>query len=236
MTGNLYLIPVDLGNDSIDEVIPQKVLELTRKLDYFIVEDIRTARRYLSKIKTGHCIDDIRFSILNEHSKSEDIASLLKSVVEGHDVGVMSEAGLPGLADPGADVVRIAHEKGIRVIPLVGPSSIFMALIASGMNGQNFAFVGYLPVKPKEREQRIWMLESRSLNERQSQLFIEAPYRNNQLLTSLLSVCRKNTRLCIAYNISHEDEFIVTKTIGAWKKQTPDLHKKPCLFILNAGC
>jgi 16S rRNA (cytidine1402-2'-O)-methyltransferase len=235
MSGNLYLIPVNLGSDSIDGVVPQKVQECTRRLDYFIVEDIRTARRYLSKIKTYCRIDDILFSTLNEHSKPEDIAGLLDPVMNGRDAGVMSEAGLPGLADPGSDVVRIAHEKGIRVVPLVGPSSIFMALIASGMNGQNFAFIGYLPVKAGEREQRIRMLENRSMSEKQSQLFIEAPYRNKQLLAALLSVCRKNTRLCIACNITMDDEFIATKTIEAWKKQLPDLHKKPCLFILDAS-
>ena len=234
MTGTLYLIPTDLGNNTIDDVIPQKVAEVTRTLNYYIVEDVRTARRYLSRIKTKHLIDDIHFSVLNEHSKPEEIAGLLKPAIEGNDIGVMSEAGLPGLADPGADVVRIAHQKGVKVVPLVGPSSIFMALTASGMNGQNFAFVGYLPVKPNEREQRIRQLENRSRNEGQSQLFIEAPYRNNQLLTSLLSACNKSTRICIACNITLDDEFIVTKTVEAWKKQLPDLHKKPCIFIIDA--
>lgn len=234
MYGKVYLIPTDLGGELINDVIPEKVIEITRQLKYFIVEDVRTARRYLSCIKTQHVIDDIQFSVLNEHSKAEDIAELLLPAIQGNDMGIMSEAGLAGLADPGADAVRIAHEKGIKVVPLVGPSSIFLALIASGMNGQNFAFVGYLPVKPNERDQRIRMLENRSRNEKQSQIFIEAPYRNNQLLSSLLSVCHKSTRLCIACNITQTDEFIATKTIAEWKQHVPDLHKKPCIFIIQA--
>lgn len=234
MYGTLYLIPTDLGDSSVADVIPQKVADVTRKLSHFIVEDVRTARRYLSRLKTEHCIDDLHFSTLNEHSRPEDIVELLKPAIEGNDVGILSEAGLPCLADPGAVVVRMAHERGIKVIPLVGPSSIFLALIASGMNGQNFAFVGYLPVKPNEREQRIRVLENRSKHEQQSQLFIEAPYRNNQLLASLINTCNKTTRLCIACNITQGDEMIVTKTIEGWKKHLPDLHKKPCIFIIQA--
>lgn len=232
MKGKIYIIPATLGDTGIDTV-PQATVEATRAIRHFIVEDTRTARRYLSKIKMPVKIDDLIFLELNEHTKSDEIEQLLIPALEGNDVGIISDAGVPCVADPGAAVVDYAHRKRIQVVPLVGPSSILLALMAAGMNGQNFAFAGYLPVKEQERCRRIQMLEKRSRQERQTQIFIEAPYRNVQLLKSFIQACNPDTKLCIAANITLADEFIKTLSIAEWKKTEPDINKKPCIFIMQ---
>lgn len=233
MSPTLFLIPTTLGDNNFGSCIPDNVAETTRQLRHFIVEDIRTARRYLSKLKMPIPIEDLYFYELNEHTKPEEFAPLLQPLLEGNDVGLMSEAGVPAVADPGKDIVYIAHQKKIKVAPLVGPSSILLALMASGLNGQNFAFNGYLPIKDQDRIQQIRALEKRSVLEKQAQLFIEAPYRNAKLLEAFLSACNDNTSLCIALDLTLEDEWIQTKTIAQWKKSKPDINKKPCIFIMQ---
>jgi len=230
MQGTLYLIPTTLGSDRWEEVIPQKVVEITQSLKYFIVEDERTARRYLSRLGMPIAINELGFDILNEHSTQTDVENLLRLLLSGESVGMLSEAGVPAVADPGSSLIRLAHSKSIRVVPLTGPSSITMAAMACGLNGQNFAFVGYLPIKINERERRIRQLEQRSKDEKQTQLFIEAPYRNNQLLKSLLSTLHSETYLHISCDLTLPKEFVATHRVKEWKKQMPDLHKRPSIF------
>lgn len=228
----LYLIPTSLGETDLDRILPAYNNEIVNRLDFFIVEDVRTARRFLKKINPATDIDSKTFYLLNQHTRPEEIAGFLKPLNEGREVGIISEAGCPAIADPGADVVAIAQEKGFKVVPLVGPSSILLALMASGFNGQSFAFNGYLPVQPADRTKAIKRLENRAHNEKQSQIFIETPYRNMKMLQDIISVCQPSTRLCIAADITLETEFIRTKTIKNWKNQLPDLNKRPCIFIL----
>lgn len=228
----LYLIPTSLGETDLDRILPAYNNEIVNRLDFFIVEDVRTARRFLKKINPATDIDSKTFYVLNQHTRPEEIAGFLKPLSEGREVGVISEAGCPAIADPGADVVAFAQEKGFKVVPLVGPSSILLALMASGFNGQSFAFNGYLPVQPADRTKAIKRLENRAHNEKQSQIFIETPYRNMKMLQDIISVCQPTTRLCIAADITLETEFIHTKTVNDWKKQLPDLNKRPCIFIL----
>ena len=208
---------------------------VVKNLHYFVVENTRTARRHLKKMVPEIIIDDLDFKELNEHSKQFELEMLLEPIRQGFDVGILSEAGCPGVADPGADLVRLAHMSGIKVIPLVGPSSILLSLMASGMNGQNFAFIGYLPVKPPERAKAIRDIERHSAKEKQTQIFIEAPYRNTKLVEDLLTICSEQTRLCIAVDLTMETEFVVTKSIAAWKKSIPDINKRPAIFLLQ-GC
>jgi 16S rRNA (cytidine1402-2'-O)-methyltransferase len=228
----LYLIPTTLGETDLDRILPAYNNEIVNRLDFFIVEDVRTARRFLKKKNPATDIDSKTFYVLNQHTRPEEIAGFLKPLSEGREVGVISEAGCPAIADPGADVVAIAQEKGFKVVPLVGPSSILLALMASGFNGQSFAFNGYLPVQLADRTKAIKRLENRAHSEKQSQIFIETPYRNMKMLEDILAVCQPATRLCIAADITLETEFIRTKTIRDWKKQLPDLNKRPCIFIL----
>lgn len=232
MTAIVYLIPTTLGETPIDSVLPQQVKEVVLATKHFIVEDIRTARRFISKLKLGIEIDSLTFYELNEHTNLTEVQGMLKPALEGFDMGIISEAGVPGVADPGADAVAVAHQLGLKVVPLVGPSSILLSLMASGLNGQNFAFLGYLPIKPNERTKALKNLEARSLKENQTQIFIETPYRNASLLKDLLQVCNPQTRLCIAADITMESEFIVTKKIGDWRKQVPDIHKRPTVFLI----
>ena len=228
----LYLIPSTLGDVSPQDVIPQKTLQILKKLDHFIVEEERTARRFLIKAGINKPVDAITFFILNEHTGKENLSSFFEN--SGNtDMGLLSEAGVPAVADPGTDLIRVAHRMGFRVVPLVGPSSVLLAVMASGLNGQNFAFTGYLPVKTDERAARIRFLEKRSLMENQAQVFIEAPYRNNQLMKSILETCSPETWLCIASNITLEKEWISTRTIAEWKREIPDLNKQPSVFILQ---
>jgi 16S rRNA (cytidine1402-2'-O)-methyltransferase len=230
----LYLIPTTLGETSVEKVLPADLMKVVSTLQYFVVENTRTARRHLKKMVPEIVIDDLDFKELNEHSKPFELEVLLDPIRLGFDVGILSEAGCPGIADPGADLVKLAHQKGIKVVPLVGPSSILLSLMASGMNGQNFAFIGYLPVKSPERAKAIRDIERNSARDKQTQIFIEAPYRNAKLLEDLLSVCSEQTSLCIAVDLTLESEFVVTKTIAAWKKAVPDINKKPGIFLLQS--
>ena len=230
---NLYLIPITLGESELESVIPATHREIILSISHFIVENVRTARRFLKKVDREIDIDNLHFYELNKHTDKKQLHSYLEPLNQDLHVGIMSEAGCPGVADPGADVVRIAHEKNIKVVPLVGPSSILLAMMASGMNGQNFAFNGYLPIKKNEKAQQIKLLEKRIYTENQSQLFIEAPYRNLQLLDDLLQNCQPHTKLCIACDLTLETEFIKTQSIDGWKKSKPDIQKRPAIFVLG---
>jgi 16S rRNA (cytidine1402-2'-O)-methyltransferase len=230
--GSLYLIPTVLGICNIDSVIPHKVLEITRSLKYFIVENERIARRYLKLNNAAVNIDKLNFMIYDEHSHQAQLKNYLNPVLRGYDTGLLSEAGCPAVADPGSKIVRLAHKLNIRVIPLVGPSSVILALMSSGLNGQNFVFAGYLPVKKNERIAAIRRLEQKSLIAKQTQIFIETPYRNNQLLSDILLTCQPSTLLCIASQITTPDEYIKTKSIKEWKANRPDLNRKTTIFLL----
>ncbi|MBK7710309.1 MAG: SAM-dependent methyltransferase [Bacteroidales bacterium] len=232
MAGNIFLIPVTLGGDDFQKVIPEKVLSQTKLLRYFIVEEIRSARRFLRLIDKSFPIDDTVFMELNEHTGDTDISDYLEPAVKGSDIGVMSEAGLPGIADPGAKIIALAHKKKIRVIPLAGPSSIILALISSGFNGQNFTFNGYLPVRPAERNSRIRELEKKA-HEGYAQIFMETPYRNQKMLESVISTCSDDTMLCIAADITLPSEFIRSMKISEWKKNIPTLNDKMVVFVLQ---
>ena len=228
----LYLLPVTLGDTSVETVLPSYNKEIILGIRHFIVEDVRSARRFLKKVEKAIDIDALSFYPLNKHTSSEAISGYLKPLQEGCPMGVISEAGCPAVADPGADVVAIAQRKNLRVIPLVGPSSIILSVMASGFNGQSFAFHGYLPIEPTERVKRIKQLEQRIYNENQTQLFIETPYRNNKLAEDILRNCRPQTKLCIAANITCEGEYIRTKTVKEWQGRLPDLSKIACIFLI----
>jgi len=233
MQGKLYLLPITLGDSKIESIIPQDVIAKTIEIRHFVVENIRTTRRYLRQLDKSFPIDDSQFNELNKHTKLQQIESYLEPIKKGLDVGVMSEAGVPGVADPGASVVELAHEKNIQVVPFVGPSSILLAVMASGLNGQNFAFNGYLPIKPNERTKVLKHLEKRSIQEQQSQLFIETPYRNQAMFDDIIKSCLPETKICIAADITLETEFIKTDRVRNWKNIKPDLNKRPCLFIIQ---
>jgi len=229
---NLFLIPTSLGESDFNRILPSQNTETVSVLRYFIVEDVRTARRFLKKANPDIDIDSLTFFILNQHTSPEELSDFLKPMFNGNDMGVISEAGCPAIADPGADVVAIAQKNNFIVIPLVGPSSILLSLMASGFNGQNFAFVGYLPIQPDERSKAIKKLESRVYSENQTQIFIETPYRNMKMLEEILKVCQPSTRLCIAADITLDTEYIKTKTMKEWKTQLPDLNKRPSIFLI----
>lgn len=228
----LYLIPVTMGDTPIDKVLPKHNTDIINSLSFFIVENIRSARRFLKKCNPEIDIDALTFYELNKRTLSKDIASFLNPIRNGESVGVISEAGCPAIADPGADVVAIAQRNNYKVVPLVGPSSILMSLMASGFNGQNFAFNGYLAIGGKERERELKALENRVYRENQTQIFMETPYRNNKMAEDILQHCKPQTKLCIAMNITCHNESIVTKKIGAWKGKLPDMHKQPCIFLI----
>ena len=231
--GTLYLIPVTLGDDNINQVLPPDVVNIAQNLENFVVESEKSARHFLSSIKTAKPVRELKLNLLNEHTLDKDIAALLTPLLAGKDVGLMSDAGCPGIADPGAKLVELAHLKNIKVVPFVGPSSILLSLMASGLNGQQFAFLGYLPVDKQARNVRLKEIEKRSQTHKETQVFIETPYRNQHMLEALLSVCQPNTRLCVACDISLTTEMIATKTIVGWKKSPlPDLHKRPTVFLL----
>ncbi len=232
--GKLYLIPTTMGDSEINKVLPTFNSELINNINYYIVENIRTARRFLSKSKIKNSIDDLEFFLLNKHTKYNELSSFLLPIYEGNDIGIMSEAGCPGIADPGSDIVKIAHEKNIDVIPLVGPSSILMALMASGMNGQNFAFNGYLPIDKNDRIKQLKNDEILSEKENQTQIYIETPYRNIQLITSIIKTLKASTRLCIATDISLNTEYIKTKTVKEWSRNVPNINKRPTIFLFHA--
>ena len=232
VNGRIYLIPVTLGGDDFLKVIPEKVIGLTRQLRYFIVEDIRSARRFLRLIDKEFPINDSVFFELNEHTGESDITNYLEPIFNGSDIGVLSEAGLPGIADPGAGIIAMAHRKRITVTPLSGPSSILLALISSGLNGQNFSFNGYLPVKPAERSAKLRELEKKA-GEGYAQIFMETPYRNQKMLESLITTCHKNTLLCIAADITLPTELIRTMKISEWKRDLPLLNDKLVVFVIQ---
>ncbi|MCR8918093.1 SAM-dependent methyltransferase [Bacteroides gallinaceum] len=228
----LYLLPVTLGETPIERVLPSYNKEIILNIKYFIVEDVRSARRFLKKVDASVDINSLTFYELNKHTLPEAISDYLRPLADGHSMGVISEAGCPAVADPGADVVAIAQRKRLKVVPLVGPSSIILSVMGAGFNGQNFAFNGYLPIDPAERARRLKELENRVYQENQTQLFIETPYRNQKLMEEILHVCRPQTRLCIAANITCEGEYIQTRTVKEWKGHLPDLNKIPCIFLI----
>lgn len=228
----LYLIPTTLGETELDKILPAYNTEIVSALKYFIVENVRTARRFLKKVNREINIDELTFFELNQHTKPEEIAQFLKPLKDGNDMGVISEAGCPAVADPGADVVALAQQQGVQVVPLVGPSSIVLSLMGSGFNGQSFAFLGYLPVTQGDRVKALKKMESRVYTEHQTQIFIETPYRNMKMLDDILATCQSQTKLCIAADITLDTEFIKTKPVSAWKTQKPDLNKRPCIFLL----
>jgi len=228
----LYLVPTSLGETDFNSILPAQNTEIVTALRHFIVEDVRTARRFLKKANPAIDIDLLSFYVLNQHTSPEELSGFLKPMFDGNDMGVLSEAGCPAIADPGADVVAIAQRNNFTVVPLVGPSSILLALMASGFNGQSFAFVGYLPIQPAERAKTLRKLEGRAYSENQSQVFIETPYRNMKMLEEILQTCQPATRLCIATDITLSTEFIKTKSVKDWKSQLPDLNKRPCIFLI----
>ncbi len=233
---SLYLIPVTLGDTPHERVLPAYNKEVILKIRHFIVEEVRTARRFLKQVDRDINIDELTFFPMGKHADAALFSKYLEPLRQGHDVGVISEAGCPAVADPGADVVAIAQREGLHVVPLVGPSSILLAVMASGFNGQSFAFHGYLPINPADRAKRIKQLESRSSHERQTQLFIETPYRNEKMVADILAACSPRTRLCIASSLTNADEYVRSLTVKEWKQTPmPVLHKKPTIFAIYAG-
>lgn len=233
--GTLYLLPVTLGDDLLAKALPNDTIHLARRLEFFVVENEKTARRFLSAAKTAKPIRELNMQVLDEHTPEKSLPDLLAPLLAGHDVGLMSEAGCPGIADPGAQLVALAHRKRIPVKPLVGPSSILLALMASGFNGQCFSFVGYLPSEKSARVQRLRELEQRSRKQAETQIFIETPYRNQHLLEDIINTCHADTRLCVAANLSLENESITSQRTAEWKSRPlPDLHKQPTVFLLLA--
>ena len=233
-SGILYLIPTTLGNDNTDKVIPQYNYAIINSLDEFIVEELRSARRFLRKANFNKDFDNVIFYVLNKHTKYEESIYYLESLKKGKNIGLLSEAGVPCVADPGAKIVKMAHKSNIKVIPLTGPSSIILSLMASGFNGQNFAFIGYLPIKENERKRKIKELEDLAFTKNQTQIFIEAPYRNIQVFNSLIKVCSNKTQVCVACNLTLENEYIASKSVFEWKKYKPDIYKKPTVFLISA--
>ena len=232
--GRLYLIPSPLGDNGPSEVIPAPVLESPKGFRTFVVEEIRTARRYLSKAGLKGHIGELQFHELNEHTEPAVIEGYLRLFDGGNDVALISEAGLPAVADPGAQLVALAHSHGIEVVPAVGPSSLMLALMASGLNGQSFAFCGYIPAKTDERRNRLKTLEKVSAQLKQTQILIETPYRNDSLFADILSVCSPSVRVCVAANITMPDAYIKTKKVSEWKKEGLVIGKRPCVFLILA--
>ncbi|MCB9365451.1 MAG: SAM-dependent methyltransferase [Flavobacteriales bacterium] len=232
-TGTLYLIPVTLGETPINQVIPEYNTQLINEIDTYIVENIKTARRFLKRSGITIPIPEITFYELNKRTQLEDLASFMKPLLAGKNVGVLSEAGCPGVADPGADIVDMAQQRNIKVVPLVGPSSILLSLMASGFNGQSFCFNGYLPKEQKERVAKLKELERRVYSQKQTQLFIETPFRNVNLFEDVLKNLNDNTKLCIAIDITLPTEQIITKSVIEWKTTKINLHKRPCIFLIG---
>ena len=230
--GKLYLIPTPLGEGDPARVLPASVLEVIPTLNCFVVEELRTARRFLSAAGLKGHIDELEFHELNEHTRPQEVEAFAKLFEEGRCVGLLSEAGLPAVADPGALLVALCHRHGIEVVPLVGPSSLMLALMASGLNGQSFAFVGYIPAKTEERRAALRTLEKRSASARQTQILIETPYRNDSLMADLLSCLNGHTRVCVAANLTCPDQFIQTHTVAEWKSKPVTIGKRPCVFLI----
>jgi 16S rRNA (cytidine1402-2'-O)-methyltransferase len=231
--GNLYLIPTPLGDTGFEAGLPSVNHLIIQSFDTFIVEELRTARRFLRKTGFSKDFESVTFYLLNEHTPDFEVENMLEKAFKGNNIGLLSEAGLPCVADPGNIVVRLAHKKGIRVVPLTGPSSIMLALMASGLNGQNFVFHGYLPVKPEERSKSLRDLELATGKGSQTQIFIETPYRNIQMLESIVKTCHPSLMLCIAVDLTLQTEWIRCMSIQDWKKVKPELHKRPAVFLLG---
>jgi 16S rRNA (cytidine1402-2'-O)-methyltransferase len=232
--GKLYMIPTVLAENTAHWVISPQVKEVIANTKIFLVENPRSARRYISSLKLGITIEELQFEVLDKDTPPEQVSRLMMPLLNGADIGVISEAGCPGIADPGALAVAYAHQKDIQVVPISGPSSMFLALMGSGFSGQSFAFHGYLPIDKKERAATLKKLEQESVREKRAQLFMETPFRNNQLLADALAILSPQTKLCIAKNLTAADELIQTKTIADWKNHPLDLHKIPTVFILQA--
>ena len=233
--GKLYMIPTTLGECDVNKILPLYVKEHLHNLDEFIVENSKTARAFLKKMDIPTPQNELKIHVLNKHTPIEEIHGFLNACRNGTNLGLISEAGCPGVADPGAEITKMAHKEDIQVVPLVGPSSILLALMASGMNGQSFAFNGYLPIETSERKKKLQNIERNSRNYNQTQLFIETPYRNDKLIDAIYQNLQGNTKLCIACDLSLNSEYIKTKTVNEWKKATkPDLKKRPCIFLIHA--
>lgn len=235
MKGRLFLIPSTIGDSPVESVLPSTALQLLNTINHYIVENVRTARRFLIKAGIKTPIDDLTFYLLNKHTTGSEISGFLAPAKNNQDVAILSEAGAPAVADPGSIIVKMAHEEGIKVVPITGPSSILLALMASGMNGQSFRFQGYLPINSNERIKVLRKLELESKNENCTQIFIEAPYRNQKLLEDITRACGKSTLLCIAVNITRDDEFIKTMPLSSWQKNLPAINKKPAIFLIHAS-
>jgi 16S rRNA (cytidine1402-2'-O)-methyltransferase len=233
MTGKLYLIPTGLGDNAPLEVLPISVKKIIEHIDTYIVENEKAARKFIKTISSGKSQASLNLFSLNKFTDPLEIPSFLEECLAGNSIGLLSDAGCPGVADPGAEVVKIAHQKHIQIIPLVGPSSILLAMMSSGMNGQNFAFNGYLPIDKADRKSKLKQLEKRSFDEQQSQLFIETPYRNNSILEDLSTVLHPETRVCVACDLTLPSEYIKTQTAKDWKFSKMDFHKRPALFIIQ---
>lgn len=235
MAGTLYLIPVPLGPSAPQESLPANVLATLRPLTYFVVEQAKTARAFLKAAGTDTPLQELQLQELNEHTKANELNRLLEPLRSGHDVGLLSEAGCPAVADPGANLVALAQAENIRVVPLIGPSSLLLALMASGLNGQRFSFQGYLPAKEAERTKMLRDLEAESKKRQQTQIFIETPYRNRAMYEAILQSCQPNTRLTVATDLTLPGESVLTRTIAAWRKQTPpEIERRPTVFLLLA--
>jgi 16S rRNA (cytidine1402-2'-O)-methyltransferase len=232
--GILYLIPSVIAENTDKDVLSPQVLEVCKHTIYYLAENIRTARRFISSLGLGIAIPELEFSVLEKKTPDNEVPAMMQPLLQGRNIGILSEAGCPGVADPGAKAVAWAHKNGVKVVPLVGPSSILLALMGSGFSGQSFAFVGYLPVKGPEKVQAIRQLE-RQAQAGQTQLFMETPYRNNHLLADLLQHLQPNTKLCIASGLTGSEEFIRTLTVASWKKNKPDLNKIPTIFLLGTA-
>lgn len=234
MSSKLYLIPSLLGDSAVNRVIPKYNIDLVDQIQIFVVENEKSARRFIKTILPNKKQSELEIHILNKNTTAEELFELVQLFDRNLPIGIISEAGLPAIADPGASLVELAHKKNIRVVPLVGPSSILMALMASGMNGQKFMFHGYLPIDKLERKKAIQNLEAESKRNNCTQIFMETPYRNNQLLEDLIKICQPSTQLCVASNLSLDDELIIRLSIKDWSQKKADFHKKPAIFILES--
>ncbi|MEQ9441685.1 MAG: SAM-dependent methyltransferase [Cyclobacteriaceae bacterium] len=232
--GTIYLIPSVISPNTHQQVLSPQISEVANKVSHFLVENVRTARRFLSALKIETPIDQLQFELLHKKTSSTELPDLMKPALAGHDIGILSEAGCPGVADPGARAVAYAHQHGLRVVPLIGPSSILLALMASGFSGQSFIFHGYLPIDKEKRAKAIKILEKQSQQQQQTQIFMETPYRNNQLFSEVIRQCHPKTLVCVAKDISGSHEYIKTLPVHAWRKKSPELHKIPTVFLLSA--
>jgi len=233
-TGKLYLIPVPITEDQkLSEVLVSRDIDIVKDLEYFVSETPKIARAFLTDLPLSRKIQEIKITQLDKHTKDDGLDQLLEPIIKGENMGLISDAGAPSIADPGHRLVRVAQARGVEIIPLIGPSSIFLALMASGLNGQSFAFYGYLPKEKGRKRKKIKTLERIARNTKQTQLFMETPYKNQHMLEDILDVCEEDTYLCVAQNVMGEDEYIVTKTIREWKRERKTLDKTPCLFLIN---